>query len=83
MACSTLGWAGIHYNAEDGEPVELLDYVVNKEVFAVDAEGFMALPSRPGLGVEMDEAVVRAQAAKGHTWRDREWLLPDGAPTTW
>ena len=74
---------GIHYNAEDGAPVELLDYVRNKDVFAVDAEGHMALPRRPGLGVDVDEDKVRAMAAHGHRWRDREWQLDDGTPTTW
>jgi hypothetical protein len=31
-----------------------------------------------GLGVEIDEAAVRRAAAAGHSWRDREWRLPDG-----
>eukprot|EP01047_Picozoa_sp_COSAG01_P022641 COSAG01_NODE_1351_length_10617_cov_4.243392_8_plen_54_part_00 len=38
---------------------------------------------RQGLGVEIDEAAVRRAAAAGHSWRDREWCLPDGTPTTW
>lgn len=74
---------GIHYNSEGGRPVELLDYVRNKEVFEVDADGRVALPSGPGLGIEIDEEKVRAMAAEGHAWRDREWELPDGCPTTW
>jgi hypothetical protein len=152
--------------------MDLLDYVVNKEVFDVDADGYIATPSAPvmrhaaatatttiatiaasaaaatrklplclhacaivecrhcsssgggsstpsvrrwcachrawmllrgvhmaclsltnmamqstvvtqGLGVEIDEAAVRRAAAAGHSWRDREWRLPDGTPTTW
>ena len=74
---------GIHYNAEDGTPVELQDYLLDRSVFAVDAEGFMALPSAPGLGIALDEAKVRAMAAMGHKWKDREWTLADGTPTTW
>lgn len=72
---------GIHYNSEGG--ADLLDYVVNRSVFDIDDEGYMALPEGPGLGVEIDEAAVRAAARKGHQWRDRTWLLPDGAPTKW
>ncbi|MCB0324406.1 MAG: galactonate dehydratase [Bdellovibrionales bacterium] len=71
----------IHYNTEGG--ADLLDYVVNREVFDVDAEGYIALPQTPGLGVEIDETAVRNAAKKGHRWRDRVWLLPDGAPTKW
>lgn len=72
---------GIHYNTEGG--MDLLDYVADKSVFAVDDEGFLSLPTAPGLGIEIDEAAVRKAAATSHNWRDREWTLPDGAPTTW
>ena len=52
-------------------------------VFDVDAEGYMALPTAPGLGIAVNEAKVREAAAAGHKWKDREWTLPDGCPTTW
>ena len=72
---------GIHYNGEGG--MDLLDYVANKAAFDVDAEGYVATLAGPGLGVEIDEAAVRAAAVAGHAWADREWTLPDGTPTTW
>merc|ERR1719277_2497154 len=72
---------GIHYNAEGA--VDLLDYISNKEDFAVDSEGYVPLPWRPGLGVVIDEERVRKEAERGHAWRDREWTLADGCPTTW
>ena len=71
----------IHYNEEGG--MDLLDYVSNKGMFDVDADGYVKLPNGPGLGIEINEAAVRKAAAAGHTWRDREWRLPDGTPTTW
>ena len=74
---------GIHYNSEEGEVVELLDYLEDKSVFEVDEEGYIRLPSAPGLGIAIDEKVVRERAIKGHQWRDREWVLSDGCPTTW
>lgn len=72
---------GIHYNQEGG--ADLLDYITNREVFDVDKEGYMALPTKPGLGLEIDEPAVRAAAKRGHGWKDRVWLLADGAPTKW
>ena len=64
-------------------PSYRLDYVINKDDFEVDAEGYLALLPKPGLGIVVDEAAVRKAAASGHDWKDREWELPDGTPTTW
>ena len=75
---------GIHYNSEGesaGEP--LLGYLNNPEVFDVDVDGYVQLLSGPGLGVDINEAAVRNAAKRGHQWRDREWVLQDGTPTTW
>eukprot|EP00930_Biecheleria_cincta_P052909 TRINITY_DN38208_c0_g1_i1.p1 TRINITY_DN38208_c0_g1~~TRINITY_DN38208_c0_g1_i1.p1 ORF type:complete len:123 (-),score=22.45 TRINITY_DN38208_c0_g1_i1:131-469(-) len=72
---------GIHYNVEGA--VDLLDYVLNKEDFEVDSEGYIHLLRKPGLGLVIDEERVRKEAAKGHDWKDREWTLADGCPTTW
>ena len=79
---------GIHYNSEESQEggaggADLLDYVLNKEVLAVDSEGYVARLDGPGLGIEIDEDKVREAAERGHQWRDREWFLPDGTPTTW
>lgn len=63
--------------------MDLLDYVVNKEDFEVDKDGYIAVLPKPGLGIVVDEAAVRKAAAAGHSWKDREWELPDGTPTTW
>ena len=43
---------GIHYN----EGADLLDYLADPSVFDV-ADGYVALPRAPGLGVAIDEAV--------------------------
>ncbi len=52
---------GIHYN----ETSDLLDYLVDASVFHY-ADGYVALPTKPGLGIEIDETVVRRAAAVGH-----------------
>eukprot|EP00658_Telonema_sp_P-2_P079953 TRINITY_DN7869_c0_g2_i1.p2 TRINITY_DN7869_c0_g2~~TRINITY_DN7869_c0_g2_i1.p2 ORF type:complete len:190 (-),score=34.56 TRINITY_DN7869_c0_g2_i1:211-780(-) len=72
---------GIHYNTE-GE-ADLLDYLKDPSVLEVDAEGHVELLSGPGLGIELDEDKIRKFAVGGHCWKDREWELKDGTPTTW
>ena len=68
----------IHYN----ESADLADYITNRELFAI-ADGFVAVPERPGLGVQVDEAKVRAAAAKDFQWRAPMWRLEDGSFAEW
>lgn len=70
---------GIHYNA--GSP-ELLDYVVDGSVFAFD-DGYIHRPAGPGLGVDVDEHVVRQANERGHRWRTPVWYRPDGSLAEW
>ncbi|MFJ9853980.1 galactonate dehydratase [Streptomyces sp. NPDC101150] len=69
---------GIHYN----QGAELLDYVVDPEPFRFH-DGTLLRTDRPGLGVEVDEAAVRAADAKGHAWRNPVWRHEDGAFAEW
>lgn len=69
---------GIHYNVDN----DLLDYLVDRSVFAC-GDGTIARPTAPGLGIEVDEAAVRAAAARGHQWRNPIWRDSDGAFTEW
>ena len=69
---------GIHYNKGG----DLLDYVTPASRFAY-AEGFLAIPDGPGLGVEVDEAKVTEMAAIGHRWRAPVWRHPDGSVAEW
>ena len=69
---------GIHYNAAN----DLLDYVSNREVFAY-ADGMVAIPKGPGLGIEVNEAYVRERAAEGHRWRNPVWRHADGSFAEW
>jgi galactonate dehydratase len=70
---------GIHYNSADAD---LLTYVKNKEVFAV-AEGHVAIPAGPGLGVVIDEDLVRSASREGHAWRSPLWRNQDGGVAEW
>ena len=69
---------GIHYNQSN----DLLDYVSNPEVFAYQ-DGMVAIPSGPGLGVEVNEAYVKERAAEGHRWRNPVWRHQDGSFAEW
>ena len=69
---------GIHYNQAN----DILDYVVNKDVFAV-TDGSMHIPDGPGLGIEIDEEFVRERAKEGHRWRNPIWRHADGSFAEW
>ncbi|MCS7240787.1 MAG: D-galactonate dehydratase, partial [Candidatus Bipolaricaulota bacterium] len=70
---------GIHYN----EGLELTDYLLNPEVFALD-QGFVQLPRAPGLGVQIDEEVVREAAHTARKdWFNPIWRSDDGSVAEW
>ena len=69
---------GIHYNQGN----DLLDYVTNPEVFDY-ADGFVKIPTGPGLGIEVNEAYVRERAAVGHRWRNPIWRHADSSFAEW
>ncbi len=69
---------GIHYNVGH----DLLSFVTNPEVLT-PVDGFLPIPTGPGLGVAIDEAGVRAAAAEPHRWRNPAWRLPDGGFAEW
>ncbi len=69
---------GIHYNA-DGE---LLDYVLNKEVFDLD-RGSMRPTTKPGLGVDIDEAKVIERSRNAPDWHNPVWHHCDGSVAEW
>lgn len=69
---------GIHYNEE----LDLTDYLKDPEVFGLK-DGFVALPTAPGLGIEVDEEEVRAAAEIGHDWKNPIWRNEDGSVAEW
>jgi len=71
---------GIHYNQDGG--CDLLDYISNKEDYAI-SEGFIRFNNKPGLGVEIDETVVKEMAKKGHDWHNPIWRTEDGSIAEW
>lgn len=69
---------GIHYN----ETNDLLDYLIDPSVFRYEA-GYVALPTLPGLGIEVDEEKVRAADVEGHNWKNPVWRREDGTVAEW
>ncbi len=69
---------GIHYN----EGAEVLDYVVDTEALRF-TDGHFTLLTAPGLGIEVDEAAVRAADRLGNAWRTPVWRHADGSFAEW
>ena len=69
---------GIHYN----QGGEVLDYVLNKADFAFH-DGYMLPPVKPGLGVEIDEALVIERSREARDWRNPVWRHADGSVAEW
>ena len=69
---------GIHYN----QGAELMDYVLNKDDFRFH-DGYMLPPSKPGLGVEVNEELVIERSHNAPDWRNPVWRHADGAVAEW
>lgn len=73
---------GLHYNQgyEGLPPAEMFDYVRDPGPLQ-PIEGHLALNSRPGLGIDINEEAVRASAQ----WelRDPQWRHQDGRIAEW
>ncbi len=69
---------GIHYNV--GKSV--LDYVTNQEDF-VFTDGYVQLPKRPGLGVEVNKKLVLEENKIPHNWKNPVWRHKDGSVAEW
>jgi galactonate dehydratase len=69
---------GIHYNLG----AEVLDYLVDTAPLQF-VDGHVERLTGPGLGIEVDEQVVRAADKRGHAWRGPVWRHPDGSFAEW
>jgi galactonate dehydratase len=67
----------IHYN----ETNDILDYLADPSVFRFD-DGYVHVPSDPGLGIDIDEEVVRSRAGDVD-WHNPVWRIDDGSVTEW
>jgi len=65
-----------------GNNGSLMKYLVDYSVFDAP-DGYIQLMTKPGLGIEVDEAEVRKAAENGHRWRNPDWTHKDGSLAEW
>lgn len=74
----------IHYN----EAADLLDYLEDASVFEYE-DGYIEIPDDPGLGINLDEEVIRKAAVERPDWGDSigihkpTWRHKDGGIAEW
>ncbi|OJJ06220.1 hypothetical protein ASPVEDRAFT_45618 [Aspergillus versicolor CBS 583.65] len=87
VALSTANFAilemslGMHYNTEAGD-IDLLTYLKDQSVFNIE-EGYVKAPTGVGLGIEIDEDLVRKISAETVPWQCKEFYGPDGGIREW
>ena len=69
---------GIHYNGEHS----VLDYILNKEDLTFH-DGWVELPKKPGLGVEVNKELVLEENKNPHDWKNPVWRHEDGSIAEW
>ncbi len=69
---------GIHYN----QGGDLMDYLKDASLFAY-RDGFIGIPQKPGLGIEVDEEKLIEAAKAGHNWKNPVWRNFDGTVAEW
>lgn len=69
---------GIHYN----KGFDLLDFVNNKEIFEYK-DGYVNLPDKPGLGLELNEDLIKEISKEKLIWTNPNWKNHDGTFAEW
>jgi len=72
---------GMHYNVEAGE-YDIHSYVTNPEVFVV-RDGYVEALQKPGLGIEINEDLVRKVATDTKPWELKGFVGSDGGYREW
>ncbi|PYI04094.1 mandelate racemase/muconate lactonizing enzyme family protein [Aspergillus sclerotiicarbonarius CBS 121057] len=72
---------GMHYNVEAGD-IDLTTYLTNPSVFDIQ-EGYVQALAGAGLGVEIDEEMVRRISRETEPWLPKEFYGPDGGIREW
>lgn len=72
---------GMHYNVEAGEE-DLNTYLVDQTVFDIK-DGYVDALTGHGLGIEINEEVVREISKDTKPWQCKEFYGPDGSIREW
>ncbi|KAL2017762.1 hypothetical protein VTK56DRAFT_1680 [Thermocarpiscus australiensis] len=70
---------GIHYNSTGQD---ITSYLLNPEVWNV-TDGYVPIPTGPGLGIEVDEQQVRALSKGAKPWVSPGFIGPGGEIREW
>jgi len=57
-------------------------YLKDQSVFGIDA-GYVHAPKGPGLGIDVDEEMIRKISAETEPWQCKEFYGPDGSIREW
>ena len=60
---------------------EMKDYLIGND--PADIDGYVALPKLPGLGVEVNKALVVEENKTPHNWKNPVWHHEDGSVAEW
>ncbi|CCH42835.1 D-galactonate dehydratase [Wickerhamomyces ciferrii] len=74
---------GMHYNKlASGGKFDLLSYVNDPESFDVK-NGYIEALNKPGLGIEVNEELIREVSKNEKAWRNPRFVGPDGCIREW
>lgn len=68
----------IHYNTGS----DATEYLTEPSLFEYE-EGYIDLPTDPGLGIQIDEDAVRDRSTEDIDWHNPVWEHPDGSVAEW
>lgn len=71
----------MHYDLEASE-YDINSYIQDPKVFSAQ-DGYVEALKAPGLGIEVDEEVVRRVAQTTPAWQPKEFFGPDGSIREW
>ncbi|KAI1121181.1 galactonate dehydratase [Nemania abortiva] len=74
---------GMHYNTEAGDDIDLLTYLKDPSVFDIGNGGYVKAPKGYGLGIEIDEEIVKQISKKTLPWQCKVFHGPDGSIREW
>lgn len=73
---------GMHYNTEAGD-IDLLTYMKDPHTFDISNGGYVKAPTGHGLGIEIDEELVRKISKETQPWQCKVFHGPDGSIREW
>ncbi|WP_058365588.1 galactonate dehydratase, partial [Haloparvum sedimenti] len=78
MAIQNAGIQEQHDEIFTRGPSPVFSYLSDQDAFTYE-DGYLSLPDKPGLGIDVDEEYVREQARDDSQWRNPLWHHEDGS----